>query len=232
MEAGVVRTALFLPQYARDDAAGEPRGIGMGFVAIELTRALAARLGIAMRLVELPTPPAAVECLKAGSCDLAFLGIEPSRAAQIDFTPPVIQFDYTFLVPAGSAIRRAADADRPGVRIAIVRDHASSLALSRLVKSAALSAAELPDTAFDMLRSGDADALAAPREQLLDYAGKLAGARVLADSYGINRVAAAVQKGRAGRLAFVSEFVEEAKASGLVAQIIERGRLHDFQVAP
>jgi polar amino acid transport system substrate-binding protein len=184
-----------------------------------------------MRLVELPTPPAAVGRLKAGSCDLAFLGIEPSRAAQIDFTPPVIQFDYTLLVPAGSAIRHAAEADRPGVRIAIVRDHASSLALRRLVKHAALSAAELPDTAFDMLRSGNADALAAPREQLLDYAAKLPGARVLADSYGINRVAVVVRKGRAGWLAYVGKFIEAAKVSGMIAQIIARGRLHDFQVA-
>ena len=35
--------------------------------------------------------------------------------------------------------------------------------------------------------------------------------------------AMAVPKGQAGRLAYISEFVEEAKASGLVQRAIERG---------
>jgi HNH endonuclease len=51
----------------------------------------------------------------------------------VDFSPPILQLDYTFLVPAGSSIQRIADADRTGVRIAAVRDHASSLTLSRIL---------------------------------------------------------------------------------------------------
>jgi len=35
-----------------------------------------------------------------------------------------------------------------------------------------------------------------------------------------------------GVLAYVSEFIEEAKASGLVKQIIERNGLRGVQVAP
>ena len=59
-------------------------------------------------------------------------GIEPSRAAEVDFSPPVFHLDYTYLVPAGSTIRSAGEADRPGVRIAVVRSHASILALTRI----------------------------------------------------------------------------------------------------
>src|SRR5271166_2529850 len=231
VQAGAIRVALFLPQYAKDASTGELRGIGMGHVAIELVRALATRLRIEMHVIENPTPPKAVECLKTKACDVAFLGIEPSRAAEVDFSPPVVAFDYTYLVPAGSPIHTVADADRRAARIAMVSNHASSLALIRTVKRAELVGAEMPDTAFDMLRAGHTDAFAAPREQLLDYSTKLPGSRVLEDSYGINLVGMAVPKGKAGRLAYISEFIEEAKASGLVQRIIESGGLRGFQVA-
>ena len=162
---------------------------------------------------------------------MAFLGIEPTRAAEVDFTPPLFEFDYTYLVSAGSAIRSSADAERPGIRVAIVSSHASALALRRRASQAELIGSELPDDAFALLAAGNADAFALPREQLLDYAAKLPGSRVLNDSYGVNRVAIAVQKGRSGWRTYCSEFVAAAKASGLIEQIIARGALRGFQVA-
>jgi polar amino acid transport system substrate-binding protein len=99
VQAGKIRLAVFLPQYNKDPATGEIRGVGTGFVAAELMRALAARIGIEMQILGYPNPSAAVQGLKARECDVVFMGIEPSRAAEIDFTPAVVQFDYTFLAP-------------------------------------------------------------------------------------------------------------------------------------
>jgi len=229
VRSGKIRLALFLPQYVYDPAS--LRGVGTGVIAIESARALAAQLGIEVSLIALPTPAKAVEALKHGGCDMAFLGIEPTRAAEVDFTPPLFEFDYTYLVSAGSAIRSSADAERPGIRVAIVSSHASALALRRRASQAELIGSELPDDAFALLAAGKADAFALPREQLLDYAEKLPGSRVLDDSYGVNRVAIAVQKGRSGWRAYCSEFAEAAKASGLIAQIIARGALRGFLVA-
>src|SRR5207244_5621607 len=87
-----------------------------------------------------------------------FMGNESCRAGEVGFSPPVFELDYTYLVPAGSSIRRIADADRPGIRIAVVRNHASTLTLSRLLKHAELVYAETPDPTFDLLRTGRADA--------------------------------------------------------------------------
>jgi len=230
VRSGEIRLALFLPQYVNDPS-GVLRGVGTGVIAMEIVRALAARLGIETSLIALPTPTKAIEALKHGGCDVAFLGIEPTRAAEVDFTSPVFEFDYTHLVAANSTIRSSADAERPGVRVAIVSSHASALALRRSASRAELIGSELPDAAFALLVAGKADAFALPREQLLDYAATLPGSRVLDDSYGINRVAIAVQKGRSGWRAFFSEFVETAKASGLIEQIIARGALRGFQVA-
>src|SRR5262245_16571888 len=85
-----------------------------------------------------PTIPEMLTCLTAGACDMGFLGPDPSRGG-VDFSPPILQVQYTFLVPAGCSIQRIADADRPGVRIAVVRDHASTLTLSRIFKPAQTS---------------------------------------------------------------------------------------------
>jgi polar amino acid transport system substrate-binding protein len=143
VQARKIRLAIFLPQYTKDLRTGALRGIGMGFVAIELGRVLAARLGIELSLIEHPTPIKATEGLKSGTCDLACLGIDPLRTAELDFSPPVVQFDYTLMVLPGSKIHEFADADRPGMRFAVVLNHASTFALSRIAKDAQLLGAEL-----------------------------------------------------------------------------------------
>ena len=229
VRAGKLRVALFLPQYTKDPVTGELRG---NVVYMEIARALAAHLGIEVQLVGYPTPPTVEECLKAGACDVAFMGINPSRAAEVGFTPPLVLSPFTYLVPAGSSIRSVADADRPGVRIAVVRNHESTLALSRILKQAKLVYAETPDPTFDLLRTGHADAMASPRRGLLEYSTRLPGSRVLEDHYGANLLAMAVPKHQAGRLAYFSEFVEEAKASGLVQRAIERAGQPGIRVAP
>src|SRR6266702_2417252 len=135
VRAGKVRVGMFLPQYTRDPVTGEIR---VDVHLEETARALAVRLGVELQLVPYPTPPSAVEGLKVGTCDVTFLGIEPSRAAEVGFSPPFVELDYTYLVPAGSSIRSVADADRPGVRIAAIRNHASTITLSRMLKHATL----------------------------------------------------------------------------------------------
>jgi polar amino acid transport system substrate-binding protein len=227
--AGAIRLALFLPQYTEDGT--DIRGIGTGFVAIDTVGALAARLGLAARVIKYPSPKAAVEGLQDDACDVAFLGIEPSRAAVVDFTPPLFQFDYSLLVPAGSTMASLADADLSGRRIGLVDSHASALALRRIVKQAALVGVELPESAFALLKDAKVDALAFPRDQLIEFAERLPGARVLKDGYGVNRVAMAIKKGHAGLLSYLSEFAEYARASGLVQRAIERGGLRGFDVA-
>ena len=222
VRAGKLRVALFLPQYTKDPSTGEIRGYGSGTVHVQIAHALAARLGVEVQLLGYPTPPTVVECLKAGACDVGFLGNNPSRAAEVGFAPPLILLPFTYLVPSGSSIRSIADADRPGVRIAAVRNHESTMALSRIMKHAVLVGADIPDAAFDLLRSGQADAWASTQGALLEYFSKLPGSRVLEDFYGANRLTMAVPKDQAGRLAYISEFIEQAKASGLVQRAIER----------
>ena len=218
IRAGRVRVALFPPMYTKNPKTGE-----FGGVAMDLTRALAARIGIQVRPVEFPTPGAVVEGLNAGTCDIAFLVVNESRAAVVDFSPPYARRDFTYLVPATSSIRSVTDADRPGIRIAAVRTHASERVLNRVLKRAEVVHAEVLDTAIGWLSNGKVDAVASARQDLLKYSTRLPGSRVLEDRYGSSLAAIAVPKGSTGRLSYISEFIEAAKASGLVQQALEAG---------
>ena len=98
--------------------------------------------------------------------------------------------------------------------------------MSAAARSAALIVAtDLPDDAFALVRDGGADIFALPREQLMDYADRLPGSRILAEGFGVNDVALAVARGQADRLACISDFVADAKASGLVGRILEAAGL-------
>jgi polar amino acid transport system substrate-binding protein len=227
VQAGSIRVGLFLPQYTKDPVTGELRGVWA-----EIARAFAARVGIEAVLLAKPTPQEAVACLKASACDLLFLPLD-GRAAEIgDFSQPIFQFDYTLLVPAGSPIRSVADADRPGVRVAAVRNHASTLTLSGLLKQAELVYAETPKPTFDLLQTGKADVMASTRNALLEFSGQLPGSRVLEDRFGANINRMVVPKNKTAWLAYVTEFVEDAKASGLVQKAIDRAGPRGVTVAP
>jgi polar amino acid transport system substrate-binding protein len=230
VQAGKVRVALHLAQYTNDPVSGELRGLGSGTVMVQIAHALAARLGVELQLVGYPTPPAVEACLRAGACDVGFGGIE--RAAVVGVSPPFLQLDYTYLVPAGSSIRSVADADQPGVRIAVVRNHESTMALNRIKKHAELVYAETPEPTFELMRSGQADAFASALTTILDYSTKLPGARVIEGGYGANLLAMVVPKDQPGRLAYFSEFMEEVKVSGFVQRAIERAGERGIRVAP
>jgi polar amino acid transport system substrate-binding protein len=155
------------------------------------------------------------------------LSTEPFSCA-----PPYLQSEYTMLVPEGSSIRSIADADKPGIRIAAVRSHSSTMTLTSAIKQAEVILGENELAAFELLRAGRADALASTRQYLLRASKNLAGSRVLADYYGANLNRVVVPKGHPGWLAYVTEFVEEAKASGLMQKAIDRDGTFAFQVPP
>jgi polar amino acid transport system substrate-binding protein len=223
--AGKLRLGLFLPQYGKGPDGPKTT------VWVETARAYAARVGVPLIVVEHATPPDAIACLKAGLCDQLFLPRD-ARAAEIgDFSNPVFQFDYTLMVPANSSIAKVGDVDRPGVRIAAVRNHASTNELMRQVKQAEFVYAETPEQAFELVRDGKSDVMASTRLVLLGFSPKLAGARVLADRYGANLNRMVVPKGKNDWLSYVNEFVEEAKASGAVQRFIERGGTRGVTVA-
>ena len=211
----------------KNPATGELRGL-----AVDLGRALAMRIGVDFVAIEYPRPGAILEGVQTDAWDVAFLVVDTERAKEVDFASPHTQSDFTYLVPAGSSIHKVADADQPGIRIAVPRGDGVDLRLTRLLKKAELVRTDTLSAAVELVRTGGAHARAGPRQAVLAESVKLPGSRVLADGFAVISSAALVPKGHAGRLAYVSEFIEEAKASGLVKKIIEDAGLRGVQVAP
>ena len=211
----------------KDAASGESRG-----VAIDLTRELASRLDVRFELVPYASVAAMVDAAKTGAWDIAFLGIDPAREGEIAFSAAYLEIEATYLVPAGSPLRAVGDVDRAGVRVAAPARANYELFLTRHLKAAELVRAPSADAAFELLASGKVDALAGLRQALIGAIDRLPGSRMLDGEFMKVPQAVGVPRGRDAGLAYLRAFVEDAKASGLVARAIERTGARGVSVAP
>lgn len=230
VQSGKLRAALGLgaPTLAmKDTNNGEVRG-----PALDLAQALAKKIGVKLEPVEYPRPGAILADVKNDKWDVTFLVANPTRLADADFSAPYMQSDFTYLVPAGSSKRSVADMDQPGIRIAVPRGDASDLRLTQMLKHAELLRLDSIAAAIELVQGGKVDAYAAPRAVLLALSNKAPGSRVLEDGFATIAWVAMVPKGKGGRIAYMSDFIEEAKATGLVKQTIDQANLRGVQVAP
>jgi polar amino acid transport system substrate-binding protein len=88
------------------------------------------------------------------------------------------------------------------------------------------------DEAIATMLAGEADAIALGRESLSGLVDRVPGGRVLESAFLSSSTAVAVPKGRPAALAFVTAFIEEAKASGLVRRAFDANGMENSAVAP
>src|SRR5205085_4922695 len=74
-------------------------------VSVDLSRELARRLGVPIELVTFEAAGKVFEGMNAGSVDLAFIAIEPVRAAEIEFSSPYVLIEGGYIVPKDSALQ-------------------------------------------------------------------------------------------------------------------------------
>lgn len=211
--------------------AGSPPGAPAG-VACDLATELAARLGVPVVFVSYPSPGAMADGASAGAWDVAFLGAEPTRAHEIDFTSAYAEIEATYLVPPGSPIRELADVDHAGIRISVSNRSAYELYLSRTIRHATLVKADGIDASYDAFAQGGLDALAGLRPRLARDVERLPGARVLDGRFTAIQQAIGTPKGRGPAGAFLQAFVDDITAVGTVAEAIARHDVHGLTVAP
>jgi polar amino acid transport system substrate-binding protein len=199
----------------------------------ELSEELGKKLGVPVTISPLAGVPAILERLKTGTADIGFVAIDSTRAVDVDFSQPYLLGWSSYLVPVASALKSVKDVDRAGIRIAANSGDAPALFLARNLKAATLSPLNGPDEALEALASGRIDAYATNRQRLSQIAASDARFRVLDDNFFAVEQALAVPKGRAAALHAVNEFLDAAKASGLVRGAIERaGLTGTVDVAP
>jgi len=194
--------------------------------------AIADTLGVSLELVPFDTPSAVVAAAGTGAWDIGNIGAEPQRAEVMDFTAAYAEIEATYLVPAGSSIQSVDEVDRPGNRISVSKGSAYGLWLENNVKQAELSAVE-GSGAFDLFVSEKMDAYAGLRPGLGSQADKLPGSRILDGQFTAVQQAVGINKGNEAAYAWIRTFVEELKASGVIAGFIEQfGVQGKLSVAP
>ena len=211
----------------RDPATGEPRG-----VSVDLARELGRRLNVRVDLVPFDAAGKVFDALKTGAWDVAFLAIDPARAAEIAFTAPYVVIEGTYLVRVESPLRTIEDVDRDGVRVAVGNKSAYDLYLTRTLKRAQLVRVPTSPEAIDVFLRDKLEAAAGVKQPLLQFAKTHPDVRVMDGRFMAIEQALGTPKGREAGALFLREFVEEMKASGFVARSLGKSGQGDAVVAP
>ncbi len=157
---------------------------------------------------------------------------EPPENHYIPGGSSALLIEGTYLVPFGSLLGAIAEVDREGVRVGISSKSAYDLFLSRTLQHAQLVPAPNPDAAFALLVAGKADVVAGVSQHLAASAEKLPGSRVLEGRFMAIGQAVGIPRGRDAGAKYLREFIEDVKASGLVARAIEKAGVRGVSVAP
>jgi polar amino acid transport system substrate-binding protein len=227
---GVLRAAINMSNFLLVSGTG-PSGDPVG-VAPDIARAIAERLGVPVVYRKFPRPGELADAAEDGVWDIGLIGAEPARAQKIAFSPAYVEIASTYLVPAGSPLRTIEEVDRPGIRIAVTERTAYELWLSRHIRHAELVMSESLDAALEQFVVDRLDALAGLKPRLLKDVQALPGARILDGQFSAVQQAIGTLRERMAGAAFLRDFVEAAKASGLVARLIERHKVQGLSVAP
>jgi polar amino acid transport system substrate-binding protein len=207
---------------------GDPDG-----AAPDLARAIADRLGVPVQLIAFPEPPDMVKVVDDDVWDIGLIGADPARAQRIAFTAAYAEIESTYLVPAGSPITAIAEIDRPGIRIAVTAGAAYDLWLERNIKHAQLVRASSGSTDLELFVRDKLDAIASLRPDLLPYQVELPGSRILDGQFMAVQQAVGTPRKNSQGAAFLHDFVEQAKASGLIASMLDRHKVRgSLSVAP
>lgn len=215
------------PVLASRDASGQAQG-----VSVDLARELARRLGVELEVVPFDAAGKVTAAARSNAWDIAFIAIDPARGADMEQSPPYVVIEGAYLVRDGSPLRANEEVDRAGRRIAVGKGSAYDLFLTRHIRQAELVRAPTSPKVVDFFLAENLDVAAGVKQQLELDAKRVGGVRLLPGRFMVINQAMASQKGKAAGAAYVREFIEEMKASGYVAQALERHHIQGAAVAP
>lgn len=228
---GVLRAAINMGNFllvTGKTPTGDPVG-----VSPDMAREIAQRLGVPVKYVPYARPGQIADDAGKGLWDVGLIGAEPQRAAVINFTAAYCEIEATYLVPANSPIRSIDEVDQPGRRVAVTARSAYGLWLENNYKKGELLQFDSAEAALKAFDGEKLDAYAGLRPGLIDVQQARPGARILEGQFTAVQQAVGTAKANTAGAAFLRDFVEEAKKSGLVARLIERhGVVGRLSVAP
>jgi polar amino acid transport system substrate-binding protein len=228
---GVLRASINLgnPILAQKDAA---TGLPVG-VSVDLATGLAQRLGVPLQLVVFDAAGKSVDAVSNEQADIGFFAIDPLRGHAIAFTPPYVLIEGSYLVKQDSPLTRNDEVDQAKHTVVVGKGSAYDLYLSREIKHAQLLRSPTSPTVVDFFIAQGADVAAGVKQQLQADAQRVPNLRLLPGRFMVISQAMGLPKSRGDEAAkYVSQFVEEMKNNGFVAQALKRHRIEGAAVAP
>jgi polar amino acid transport system substrate-binding protein len=227
LRAGIAYAPAKTPVFVTKDPSGAVEG-----VSLDLARALARSLGVEVELFVAATTAELTEASTAGRIDIGFTPVDEERRQRVDFSPPYFIIESTYLVAAASGIRTQAEVDRPEVTVAGVAGSTTIRAAERTLKQAKIVPLNSVADAMAMVQAGTAQALALSRDAMPALQKSLPGSRILDGAHQVTGVAMSVPKNKPAALAYVTRFIEMAKADGTVRRAFDAAGLQSLAVAP
>lgn len=215
---GVLRAGINMTNFllvTSKDAEGLPEGVSPA-----VARAIAEKLSVPVQLISYPGPGPLADAL--AEWDIGNIANEKERAKTICFSPAYCDIQATYLVPAGSEIQKIEDVDKPNVRIVAKARSAYDLWLTENIKFATIIRTKSIDESFKAFCDEGYEVLAGLRPKLLDESAKLPGSTILPGSFTVIGQSVGCKRDLPEAAEFLHQFVEEAKASGLITGLIEK----------
>lgn len=212
----------------RNPATGEPEG-----VSVSLAQAFARHLDLPLELVVFDTAGKSVDAVTRDEADFGFFAIDPIRGQGIRFTAPYVLIEGAYLVREGSTFTSNDDVDQEGVLVTVGKGSAYDLFLTRELHQAHIVRAPSSPTVVDVFMEQALDVAAGVRQQLEADLQRFDGLRILPGRFMVIEQAMGLPRGRGDEAArCLFNFLECAKASGLVAQELARFGIQGASVAP
>ncbi|WP_425472647.1 transporter substrate-binding domain-containing protein [Tepidimonas alkaliphilus] len=202
-------------------------------LSVDLAQALADECHLPLQLLALPTAAAAVAAVRDGQADIGFFAVDPQRSEGLAFTAPYLWIEGSYLIRADSALQCNDDIDQPGVRVVVAQGSAYDLFLSRTLRHARIERApSTPEVVPHFIASG-AEVAAGIRAVLQGEVNRQPGLRLLPGHFMRIEQAMACRAAAGPQAAqILFDFVERAKASGLIAALMARHGVNGATVAP
>jgi polar amino acid transport system substrate-binding protein len=208
-------------------ADGTPNG-----VTVDLAAALAKKHGLPIEYVLFPNSGLATDAVESGAIDVSFMPVDEERKRRIAFGPAYVQAESTYMVTGTTGAKTVGDVDKAGMRVIGIANTTTIRAAGRTLKNTTIAPVTSVEDAVAAMRDGKADAFALSRDTLPTYVKQVPGSLMVEGAFQQINVSVAVAKGKPAALAAVTEFLTDAKKSGLVRQVFDKHGLADTKVAP